>query len=150
MFTPAEKAAIKWAEVLTEKTYRGENPQAMPALKEHYSDAQIVEITMVSCTFNFWNRFTDSLQIDIEEAPVMARFTKSKTIDPGRLCHLHVRLLVEQAWCGRSRESGGIVISSRRAAVTTAVQVFLYSISSATPTVSLTLVTLCSKPSPTS
>ena len=57
--------------MLTEKTYRGENPQAMPALKEHYSDAQIVEITMVSCTFNFWNRFTDSLQIDIEEAPVI-------------------------------------------------------------------------------
>ena len=82
LFTPAEKAAIKWAEVLTEKTYRGENPQAMPELKKHYSDAQIVEITMVSCTFNFWNRFTDSLQIDIEEAPVMARFSKSKTIDP--------------------------------------------------------------------
>jgi hypothetical protein len=82
LFTPAEKAAIKWAEVVTEKTYRGENPQAMPELKAHYSDAQIVEITMVSCTFNFWNRFTDSLQIDIEEAPVMDRFTKSATIDP--------------------------------------------------------------------
>ncbi len=82
LFTPAEKAAIKWAEVLTEKTYRGENPQAMPELKAHYSDAQIVEITMVSCMFNFWNRFTDGLQIDIEDATVMERFTKSTTIDP--------------------------------------------------------------------
>ena len=82
LFTPAEKAAINWAEVLTEKAYRGENPQAMPELKKHYNDAQIVEITMVSCFFNFWNRFADGLQIDIEEAPVMERFTKSKTIDP--------------------------------------------------------------------
>jgi hypothetical protein len=81
LFTPAEKAAIKWAEVLTEKAYRGENPQAMPELKKHYSDAQIVEITMVSCFFNFWNRFADGLQIDIEEDSIMKRFTKSKTID---------------------------------------------------------------------
>jgi hypothetical protein len=81
-FTPAEKAAMKWAEVLTEKTYRGENPQAMPELKKHYNEAQIVEITMVSCFFNFWNRFADGLQADIEDAPVMGTFTKSKSIDP--------------------------------------------------------------------
>lgn len=81
LFTPAEKAAIKWAEVLTEKTYR-ENPQAMPELKKYYDEAQIVEITMVSCFFNFWNRFADGLQVDIEAEPVMNRFVKSKTVDP--------------------------------------------------------------------
>ena len=81
LFTPAEKAAIKWAEVLTEKTYR-ENPQAMPELKKHYDEAQIVEITMVSCFFNFWNRLADGLQVDIEDEPVMNRFVKSKTVDP--------------------------------------------------------------------
>ncbi|MEP4378279.1 MAG: hypothetical protein ABJ215_02960 [Alphaproteobacteria bacterium] len=81
-FTPAEKAAIKWAEVLTEKTYFGQNPKAMPELKEHFNSAQIVEITMISGFFNFWNRFTDSLQIDIEDAPVMEKFTKSVKIDP--------------------------------------------------------------------
>ena len=80
-FTPAEKAAIKWAEVLTEKTYRGENPQAMPDLKKHFSNEQIVEITMVSCMFNFWNRFTDSLQIDVEEPLVVSRFSKSKSLN---------------------------------------------------------------------
>jgi len=81
-FTPAEKAAMKWAEVLTEKTYRGENPGAMPELKKHYDSAQIAEITMVSCFFNFWNRLVDGLQVDIEEEDVMGRFTKSKSIDP--------------------------------------------------------------------
>lgn len=82
VLTAPEKAAIKWAEVLTQMTYRGENPQAMPELKKHFNPAQIVEITMISGFFNFWNRFTDSLQIDIEEAPVMNQFVKSATIDP--------------------------------------------------------------------
>ena len=82
LLTPPEKAAIKWAEVLTKMTYRGENPDAMPELKKHFNSAQIVEITMISGFFNFWNRFTDSLQIDIEDAPVMNKFTKSATIDP--------------------------------------------------------------------
>ena len=81
-FTAAEKAAIKWAEVLTQMTYRGQNPDAMPELKKHFNSAQIVEITMISGFFNFWNRFTDGLQIDIEEAPVMNKFAKSATIDP--------------------------------------------------------------------
>jgi hypothetical protein len=81
-FTAPEKAAIKWAEVLTEMTYRGQNPEAMPELKKHFNSAQIVEITMISGFFNFWNRFTDGLQIDIEDAPVMNKFAKSATIDP--------------------------------------------------------------------
>ncbi len=37
---------------------------------------------MVSGFFNFWNRFTDALQIDIEESPVMELFKKSAAIDP--------------------------------------------------------------------
>ena len=80
MFTPDEKAAIKWAEVLTEKTYR-ENPQAMLELKKHFNEAQIVEISMVSGFFNFWNRFADGLQIDIEDDPVMNLFTKSTSVN---------------------------------------------------------------------
>jgi len=67
--------------VLTEKTYR-ENPDAMDDLKRHFNEAQIVEITMVSGFFNFWNRFTDGLQVDIEEDKVMSLFTKSTKIDP--------------------------------------------------------------------
>ncbi len=87
-FTAAEKAAMRWAEVLTLKQYHGapgEKPQASEAiavLKEHYDEAQIVEITMISGFFNFWNRFTDGLQVDIEADPVMNLITKSTQIDP--------------------------------------------------------------------
>ncbi|MDP7167075.1 MAG: hypothetical protein QF701_04875 [Nitrospinota bacterium] len=81
LFSPAEKAALIWAEHLTDLTFR-ENPGAFDELKSHYNEAQIVEITMVSGFFNFWNRFVDSLQVDIEESPVMDLFTKSTSIDP--------------------------------------------------------------------
>ena len=87
-FSDAEKAAMTWAEVLTERQYRREPGKpdvasdAMDDLKKHYDDAQIVEITMVSGFFNFWNRFTDGLAIDIEDHPVMDLFKKSTAIDP--------------------------------------------------------------------
>ena len=87
-FSDEEKAAMRWAEVMTDKLYQGapgSPPQDGPAyeeLKKHYSDAQIVEISMVSGFFNFWNRFTDALQIDIEDNPVMTLFQKSSSIDP--------------------------------------------------------------------
>ncbi len=80
LFSPAEKAAIAWAECLTEKTYR-QNPQVMDELKKHYSHEQIVEITMVSGFFNFWNRFTDGLQVDIEASEQVNLIRKSKKVD---------------------------------------------------------------------
>ena len=81
LFTPAEKAAIAWADHLTERTYR-RHPEAMGELKRHFDEAQIVEITMVCGFFNFWNRFTDGLQVDIEPAKTVGLIRKSKTIDP--------------------------------------------------------------------
>jgi hypothetical protein len=79
---------MKWAEVMTEKQYHGtpNNPpqhiEAFVELKKYFSDEQIVEIAFTSGFFNFWNRFTDSFEIDIEENPVMTLFKKSTTIDP--------------------------------------------------------------------
>jgi hypothetical protein len=81
LFTPAEKAAIAWAECLTLRTYR-QKPEVMAELKRNYSNEQIVEITMVSGYFNFWNRFTDSLQVDIEATEQVGLIGKSKKIEP--------------------------------------------------------------------
>ncbi|NQV54379.1 MAG: carboxymuconolactone decarboxylase family protein [Rhodospirillales bacterium] len=86
-FSGPEKAAMRWAEVLTLREYFGKpgappaSEPAMEELKQHYNEAQIVEITMVSGFFNFWNRFTDGLQIDIEDHDMMTRFKKSTKID---------------------------------------------------------------------
>jgi uncharacterized peroxidase-related enzyme len=81
LFTPAEKAAIAWAECLTLRTYR-QKPEVIEELKKHFSNEQIVEITMVSGFFNFWNRFTDGLQVDIEASEQVGLIRKSKKIEP--------------------------------------------------------------------
>lgn len=81
LFSPAEKAAMAWAEYLTERTYR-QHPEAMGDLKKHFSEPQIVEITMVSGFFNFWNRFVDSLQTDLEPESMVGNIRKSRVIDP--------------------------------------------------------------------
>jgi uncharacterized peroxidase-related enzyme len=80
LFTPAEKAAMAWAECLTLRTYR-QKPEVMEELKKHYTNEQIVEITMVSGFFNFWNRFTDGLQVDIEATEQVGLIRKSKKIE---------------------------------------------------------------------
>lgn len=108
LFTPAEKAAMKWAEVFTEKHYQGvpgrppTSKSAMVELKKHFNDAQIVEITMVTGFFNFWNRFTDSLEIDIEVGKTMSSFTKSTTIDPND----YTAFLNECWWNHKNHQDG--------------------------------------------
>jgi len=88
IFTNEEKAAMRWAEVMTEKLYQGspENPpkhhEAINNLKKYYNESQIVELSFVSGFFNFWNRFTDALEIDIEQGSLMTSFSKSTKIDP--------------------------------------------------------------------
>ena len=79
-FAADEKAAIAWAECLTLMTYR-KKPEVMEELKKHFTNEQIVEITMVSGYFNFWNRFTDGLQVDIEAKEQVGLIRKSKKID---------------------------------------------------------------------
>jgi alkylhydroperoxidase family enzyme len=72
-FTDAEKAAIGWAVIMTEKLYQGapgKPPQHRPAmeeLKKYYSNAQIVELTHAIGYTNYWNRFTDILEIELED-----------------------------------------------------------------------------------
>jgi alkylhydroperoxidase family enzyme len=88
LFTAEEKAAMRWAEIMTNKLYQsgpGTPPQhrlALSELKKHYNESQIVELSFVSGFFNFWNRFTDVLEIDIEQGSLMTSFSKSTKINP--------------------------------------------------------------------
>ena len=79
-FSDAEKAAIAWAEYLTERTYR-QHKEAMTNLKAHFSEEQIVEITMVSGFFNFWNRFVDGLQAELEPETMVGNIRKSRVVN---------------------------------------------------------------------
>ncbi len=62
-FAAAEKAAIAYARELTQQADASETRDA---LYEHFSDEQIVELTLVAAMANFTNRFNNGLDIEPE------------------------------------------------------------------------------------
>ena len=67
-FTPAEKAAIAFAEELT-KHPQGVAEPTFAELRKHWNERQIVEITAVACLFNSFNRFNNALNVDLTVYP---------------------------------------------------------------------------------
>jgi uncharacterized peroxidase-related enzyme len=61
-FDAKEKATLLYAERVT-RGASGIREGAMLDLKQHYSDDQIVELTLTICIANFTNRFNDALMI---------------------------------------------------------------------------------------
>jgi alkylhydroperoxidase family enzyme len=63
VFDAKEKATLLYAEAVT----RGAaviREDMLEALREHYREDQIVELTVVICEANFTNRFNDALQVE--------------------------------------------------------------------------------------
>ncbi len=65
--TDKQKALMRWTEAVTRNTAE-EDDEAFAALKEHYSDAEVAELTLMSGLFNMWNRFTRAMHIELEPA----------------------------------------------------------------------------------
>ncbi len=65
VFSDAEKAAIRFAEQVTHSAgYVSDSD--FQTLRKHFSEEQIVEITLVSCLANFTNRFNDALHVPLD------------------------------------------------------------------------------------
>ena len=62
-----QKALLRWTEAVTRNTAE-EDDEAFDAMRSHYSDAEIAELTLMSGLFNMWNRFTRALHIELEPA----------------------------------------------------------------------------------
>jgi alkylhydroperoxidase family enzyme len=60
-----QKAAIRWAEAVTLLTAR-ENDDAFAAMRQHFSEKQIVELTVFCGMWNYSNRLCEALHIDLE------------------------------------------------------------------------------------
>lgn len=79
-----QKALLRWTEAVTRNT-AAEDDEAFAAMKEHYSGAEIAELTLMSGLFNMWNRFTSALHIELEpaeERALSACLARSKPIAP--------------------------------------------------------------------
>jgi 4-carboxymuconolactone decarboxylase len=60
-----QKAAIRWAEAVTNMTARGDEA-AFQAMQRHFSEQQIVELTVFCGMWNYSNRLCEALHIDLE------------------------------------------------------------------------------------
>jgi uncharacterized peroxidase-related enzyme len=60
-----QKTLLGWTEAITRNTAEDDD-EAFEAMKRHYSDAEIAELTLMSGLFNMWNRFTRALRIELE------------------------------------------------------------------------------------
>jgi len=60
-----QKAAIRWAEAVTLLTARDDDA-AFAAMKQHFSEKQIVELTVFCGMWNYSNRLCEALHVDLE------------------------------------------------------------------------------------
>ena len=68
LFSPAEVAALRLARDAS-VTPNASTPDHFEELAEHYSDDQVAEIVAVISLFGFLNRWNDTLQTPLEDAP---------------------------------------------------------------------------------
>ena len=76
-----EKAAVLWAEHVTRNTAR-ERDDIFETVRKEFTETELIEITMMSCLFNSWNRFMDSLHIPVEEPGEVDKIRTSIYLDP--------------------------------------------------------------------
>lgn len=57
-FQASERAALAWAEATTRLAQSALDDSLLPALRRHFSDKQIVDLTMAIVAINGWNRLS--------------------------------------------------------------------------------------------
>jgi AhpD family alkylhydroperoxidase len=61
LYSPRERAALAWTESLTEIADKGAPDALYQELKQHFSEAEIVNLTMLIGMINLWNRLAIGL-----------------------------------------------------------------------------------------
>jgi hypothetical protein len=84
LLTAREKAAVLWAEHVTRNTAR-ERDDIFASVRQEFSEEEVVELTMISGLFNFFNRFMDSLHIPLEPQEEVNKIKKSVRLEPAKL-----------------------------------------------------------------
>jgi hypothetical protein len=82
--SPREKAAVLWAEHVTKNTARSRD-DIFEQVSSQFTQTELIELTLMSCLFNSWNRFMDSLQIPVEEQGEVDKIKKSVYLDPKKV-----------------------------------------------------------------
>ena len=83
LLSPREKAAVLWAEHVTRNTAKSRDDVARE-VQIHFSEQEFVELTFVASYFNMRNRYHDSLNLPIDEAPTIGDVMRLRP-DPNKL-----------------------------------------------------------------
>lgn len=62
LYTERERAALAWTEALTRVAETKAPDEAYEPLKDHFSDKEIVDLTVLIMTINAWNRLAVGLR----------------------------------------------------------------------------------------
>jgi alkylhydroperoxidase family enzyme len=65
LLNDAQKAAVRWAQAVTDFQARDDD-ELFEELKKHFSEQQIVELTVLVGMWNFSNRLTEALHVVLE------------------------------------------------------------------------------------
>ena len=57
-FTPRERVALAWAEAVTEISMGGVSEELHELARQHFTEKELVDLTMVVVTINGWNRLS--------------------------------------------------------------------------------------------
>lgn len=79
-----EKAAVLWAEHVTRNTARSRD-DVFEIVSRSFDEAELVELTLMSAFFNMFNRFMDSLGIDVEPPSEVDKIKRSLHLDPAKV-----------------------------------------------------------------
>ena len=60
-----QKTAVRWADAVTRMTARADDA-AFAAMRQHFTEKQIVEITVFCGMWNYSNRLCEALHVDLE------------------------------------------------------------------------------------
>ena len=84
LLTEREKVAVLWAEHVTLNTAKYRN-DVFEEVKTNFSEAEIVELTLICSFRNMRNRLHDSLHLDLDQ-PLNAEAEETDSqVDPDRL-----------------------------------------------------------------
>ena len=71
-YSDRERAALQWAESLTRVAATQAPREDFDALKPHFTEREIAELTMAVAVINAWNRISVGLRTAVERKPLAA------------------------------------------------------------------------------
>ncbi|MDA1089298.1 MAG: carboxymuconolactone decarboxylase family protein [Proteobacteria bacterium] len=84
LLSPREKAAVLWADHVTRNTVR-DHPEVRAQVRDHFNDAEMVELTLISGMFNMFNRFMDCMGVPMDTQKDIDSIQDSLHLDPNQV-----------------------------------------------------------------